>query len=951
MSFALKAAEFRRFLVLGLVFFIGIESLLADDAVRLVDDSYADFSQGTSDDGGNNLYVSRDGSLRTINRYDLNDDGFLDVIFNCTHNTYQMLPATAGSIGENREATSADIMVEGSQQADLGDLNQDGYIDIVFCPNPIGVHHDRRFVMIAWGGPEGWLPERINSPLPTNGAAMVRIVDVNADGWADIAVLSGNRWRIEQPEGRVVRIFWGSEQGFSVTEYAEIGLPSAVAIAAADLDDDDAHVGELEGNDPNDLIVLQADGNITIFWSTQSKPNSWSSFQSQVALPNANGTTLTTGDVTGDNQPDLVVGTSGAMFYVVPSAGNRQFAEAVTVPAYPATHVTVADLDGDHAAEIVLTQFDQARAAGGEQAGAGEKAEDQIHILWGTDNGFSTENETMLNVPLAVATAAGDMDADGHLDLVVAIHQGKETFNGESSVYFGDGNRRFEKGTTGFRTSGTLDVVIAPAERNLPARAVFCNSIGGQLDEAVPLHLFWGGENGFSPDNFWKIPFHSGYEASAADLDADGFTELLIMNSGHAGHAAHSDPTLGANILWGGKEGLVKSTKRSVLHEHFLGTSSVADLNRDGRLDLVLEPFAAEHAGEDEQIFVYYGSDDGFTDDHRVALTLGGYAQEHLVADLNKDQWLDIIVTTRRDHVVRILWGGADGFDEKREQRLKVSGPLGADAADFNSDGWLDLVVGSYDDPKSGHRDMGLIIFWGNEEGFRHWDAQWLPGFSPLGRTIADFDGDGFLDLFSPQHSGELTREDLACHIYWGDKTGFRTRQRTTLFSDSVNDSMAGDFNGDGLIDLAVNSHTRHGDHRTQSRIFYNDGRRFSDPMIQKLPTNGPHLIWASDVGHIYDRKYQQSYLSRVMKWNADKPLTQGVVDVEATMPEGADVKIAIRSAISTDAIKFASWQTANDGSFPLGKNDRVLQYRVELISDNGDRYPIVHRVEIELAP
>src|SRR5206468_2645265 len=210
---------------------------------------------------------------------------------------------------------------------------------------------------------------------------------------------------------------------------------------------------------------------------------------------------------------------------------------------------------------------------------------------------------------------------------------------------------------------------------------------------------------------------------------------------------------------------------------------------------------------------------------------------------------------------------------------------------DFNGDGWLDLLAGSYNDPVSGHRDMGLVIFWGGREGYRHWDAQWLPGFSPLGRTVADFDGDGHLDLVSPQHSGELTREDLACHIYWGTESGFATRRRTTFFSDSVNDTMAGDFNGDGRIDLAVNAHTRHGDHRTQSRIFYNDGRRFENPTIQKLPTNGPHLMWAEDVGHIYHRQYRQAFESRIFSWK-DKAAS-GKLTSKAVRPDGTRIVVS----------------------------------------------------------
>src|SRR2546427_184369 len=91
------------------------------------------------------------------------------------HNPRLLVPALSGSIGRERRAASVDIAVEGSQQVACGDLNRDGFTDLVFCPNPIGVHHDRRFVSIAWGGADGWASRRINSPLPMNGAASVAI--------------------------------------------------------------------------------------------------------------------------------------------------------------------------------------------------------------------------------------------------------------------------------------------------------------------------------------------------------------------------------------------------------------------------------------------------------------------------------------------------------------------------------------------------------------------------------------------------------------------------------------------------------------------------------------------------------------------------------------------------------------------------------------------------------
>ena len=927
--------------ILSMLVVMGLAMVSATPATggepgRFVDETFEHFSAGRLGGGGFNLYVARDGTVRTINRFDLNSDGHLDLVFNCTHDTYQMLPATVGMVDEKAAAVSHDLPVEGSQRVVLGDLNKDGHLDAVFCPNAIGVHHPRRFLSVAWGGPEGWSGRRVTSGLPMNEAASVRIVDLNHDGWADIAVLGGGRWRIAQTGGRIIRVFHGSSRGFSAAGFTDLGVEKAVEIAAADFDSD--------GSD--DLAVLRSDGLVTVFWSETQRQD--------VHLPGNVGLCVAGGDVDGDGRSDLVVGTSGEALWAVRSGGNRKWFPPESYSAHAASQVVVGRVDDDNSPDLVLTRFSSARAAGGEQAGAGQGARDAVIVLWGRSAGakgplFSRDRQLRLAAPAAAASAIGDLDGDGHNDLAVAVHQANGTFNGKSRAWLGDGKRGFREIAGGFRTSGTTDVAIASANKvGSRGRVVFSNSIGGRYDEAVPVHVYWGGRDGFDPERVWKIPFQSGYESSAADLNADGHVDLVLLNSGHSHTDTPGKNTLGVNIFWGGKNGYDLEKRRSVIHEHYLGTSSVADLDRDGWLDLVLEAFAPEGPGQVDQLFVYYGSAKGFGHGRRVQFDKPGYSQEHVVADLNDDGWLDIAHGSRSQHTIRILWGQRDGFSVKRSSLLNLAGVLGMSAADLDGDGQVDLFAGTYADPVSVIRDMGSRIFWGDRRrGFQQSNSQWLPGFSPLGRTIADFDGDGHLDIFSPQHSGELTREDLACHIYWGSATGFHTRRRSTLICDSVNDSLAGDFNGDGLIDLAVACHTRHGNHRAFSRVFYNDGNRFRNPRMTRLPTNGTHLMWALDIGNVMDRSYRETFVSRTLEWDGEA--RRGRVRVEADVPRGGGLSIAVRAAAARKQLASRPWQAVQGRKFTLLPDERVLQYRATFSSDNGDRYPVLDRVEIKL--
>ena len=77
-----------------LVFLVG-----TGNAQTWTEDTFSEFTDGQLDASGQNLYVSRDGTVRTIHRFDLNQDGHLDLIFNSTHDTYTYIPATLFTAG------------------------------------------------------------------------------------------------------------------------------------------------------------------------------------------------------------------------------------------------------------------------------------------------------------------------------------------------------------------------------------------------------------------------------------------------------------------------------------------------------------------------------------------------------------------------------------------------------------------------------------------------------------------------------------------------------------------------------------------------------------------------------------------------------------------------------------------------------------------------------------
>jgi hypothetical protein len=330
-----------------------------------------------------------------------------------------------------------------------------------------------------------------------------------------------------------------------------------------------------------------------------------------------------------------------------------------------------------------------------------------------------------------------------------------------------------------------------------------------------------------------------------------------------------------------------------------------------------------------------------------------------LLADLNNDGWLDLVVPQiSADHSF-VLWGGPDGFRMDRAQLFPVVCCVSAQAADLTGNGWLDLIFGGYMGPSEKYLyDSYLYIYWGGPDGFREDRRAQLPAHAANALAVADFNNDGILDIFAcSYHAGKA--RDIDSYIYWGRPGGlYSAAHHTRLFTHSASGCIAADFNEDGWIDLAVANHKTYGCHPGQSCVWWNGPQGFSEERVTLLPTLGPHGMVAVNPGNILDRGPEEYYTSSPFELPAGARVQS--ISWEVEVPPKTWVRAQLRFAEQAEGLDAAPWQGPGGGNGWLERGDSTeglrqtgpwVQYRLALGAVNGGNSPRVTEVSVRYGP
>ncbi len=174
--------------------------------------------------------------------------------------------------------------------------------------------------------------------------------------------------------------------------------------------------------------------------------------------------------------------------------------------------------------------------------------------------------------------------------------------------------------------------------------------------------------------------------------------------------------------------------------------------------------------------------------------------------DANGDGILDLYYARGGSVVLRFGNGdGTFGSENTAYTFGKFDTIVAIAVGDFNNDGFVDVTGGDSDG------DFFLATSDGDGTFTETYEPFTAVGYLLSDLEVADYDGDGNLDIFAVQEGNTYNSS-----VMFGDGAGDFS-SNTSIAQNKIDDATIGDFDGDGTIDLATSW-------GTVTTVFFNNG-------------------------------------------------------------------------------------------------------------------------------
>lgn len=282
-------------------------------------------------------------------------------------------------------------------------------------------------------------------------------------------------------------------------------------------------------------------------------------------------------------------------------------------------------------------------------------------------------------------------------------------------------------------------------------------------------------------------PFKAGNkpaDIALADFDNDGNVDAAIPN-----HETNE-----ISLLFGDGTGNFRKSYESSLHLNFnphAHSAAAGDLNKDNKIDLVVTSFLGA------ELFILSGNGKGGFSKNITGIKVPHYPYRNVViTDIDNDSNPDIITPANNSNSITVLKGnGQSTFFPAEGSPYRIgNNPFFVAVDDFNKDGYPDIIATNFDTGTvtvlPGNRDTGFGI--SQTKTFKS-------GLKPVFIATGDLNKDGISDAVCANYeSNDIT-------IMFGSRNNiFMTDILNIPVGTSPYGAAIGDLNGDGLPDIVT---------------------------------------------------------------------------------------------------------------------------------------------------